>query len=180
MRRSISLKFATCAFILALSPLAQAAGVQHPAPAKRHTPSAQPQAPWQKDMDLRRWDKATFHDDMVMLVHRMAAGHGSERVDVALDAAELYLSHFLTDEARSSLEGITPEDAAQAQRHTALSDATALLQGRPLAAFNRSPLAQMERPDRAFWATLHAIAAADVPMLSQNVEASFAGLGWFV
>jgi len=132
---------------------------------------------WRSEMDLQHWATATFYEDMTQVILDLSEAHGAVKTTVLLDAAELYLTHMLLTEARSALSEITPENERQTQRHRALTDAVDLLFGQPVAEFDTSPLNTAERPDRAFWTSLQAIANADVQQLNENIKSSFAGLG---
>jgi tetratricopeptide (TPR) repeat protein len=131
---------------------------------------------WQQDMDLRRWKPEAFHDDFTHAVAALSAAHGNKGADVLLDTAELYLAHMLVDEARQILAGSVPETPQQHRRHTTLTQAADLLAGKKVDGFAGSPLMDAKRPDSAFWASLQAIAAADVPLLTANIKSSFQGL----
>ena len=130
-----------------------------------------------RDLDLQYWPRATFYQDMVQLVQTLGASHGQEQTAVLLNAAELYLTHMLLDEAHSTLSGITPEREDHIRRHQALSDAANLLDGQAVEDFETSPLVATARADASFWRSLQAIAVGDVGMLASNIQGSFAGLG---
>ena len=151
------------------------ASQQGPAPAKAEAPLPRA-AGWRADLDLRYWQGDRFYPDMVATVQRLAASHGPEQTAVILDAAELYLTHMLLYEAGSTLAGLSPARPDHLRRHRALQDARALLNGEALEDFASSPLAEVERPDRAFWQSLHAIATSNVQLLTDSIEDSFAGL----
>jgi tetratricopeptide (TPR) repeat protein len=131
---------------------------------------------WQMEMDLAYWQTATLHDDLKATVEALSAAHGMEKQDVLLNAAELYLSHMLIYEASSTLEGVTPETEPQKVRYAALTHAAQLLEGTQVDGFDASPLMAEGRPDSPFWASLQAIASADVQMLGANIKPSFSGL----
>ena len=151
------------------------ASQQGPPPAKAEAPLPRA-AGWRADLDLRYWQGDRFYPDMVATVQRLAASHGPEQTAVILDAAELYLTHMLLYEAGSTLAGLSPARPDHLRRHRALQDARALLNGEALEDFASSPLAEVERPDRAFWQSLIAIATSNVQLLTDSIEDSFAGL----
>lgn len=132
---------------------------------------------WQRDLDLQHWGSATFHADLSSAIIALSAAHGATKCAVMLDIAELYLTHMLLYEARTTLEGITPVTPDQARRLRVLKNATSLLSGQAVEDFTGSALNATNRPDRAFWAALQAIAHADAGMLSANIRGSFSGLG---
>ena len=121
-------------------------------------------------MDLAYWQTATLHDDLKATLEALSAAHGMEKQDVLLNAAELYLSHMLIYEASSTLEGVTPETEQQKVRYAALTHAAQLLEGAQVDGFDASPLMAEGRPDSPFWASLQAIASADVQMLGANIK----------
>ena len=141
---------------------------------------ATPQNAWRSDMDLNRWSAAGFHNDLKRQIEALSAAHGSRNEDILLNIAELYITHMLLYEASSVLAGITPVGKDAIRRHRTLMDAVRLLEGEPppegAPDYETSPLALPGRPDRAFWASLNAIATSDILSLSLNIEPSFAGL----
>ena len=134
---------------------------------------------WRRDVDLRRWSADGLRADMRHNIDKLGSQRGPDQIRVMLDIAELYLSHMLLFEAGAILADVVPETPGPIRRHRALSDAVRLLAGEAPTAmtppFSTSPLAG-SRPDRAFWASLDAIATSDVRRLSLNIEASFGGL----
>lgn len=132
---------------------------------------------WHSDLDLQHWQTATFHADLSSSIAALSAAHGASKSAVMLDIAEIYLTHMLLYEAASTLEGITPETPEQSRRFEALQDATSLLSGKAVEAFETSRLVTSDRPDQAFWSALQAIASADAGLLSANIRDSFGGLG---
>lgn len=131
---------------------------------------------WQMEMDLSFWQPDSFHEDIKAAIEALSAAHGQEKQDALMNAAELYMSHMLIYEARSTLEAVVPETDPQRLRHAALSHAVQLLEGRQVEGFDTSPLMAKARPDSPFWASLQAIAAADVKLLGANIKPSFSGL----
>ena len=134
---------------------------------------------WRRDLDLRRWSPDGLRDDLRHNIAKLGSQRGSDQTRVMMDVAELYMAHMLLFEAGSILAEVTPDTPVHKRRHRALSDAVRLLAGEAPTAvtppFNTSPLAG-NRPDRAFWASLDAIATSDVRRLSDNIEPSFGGL----
>ena len=128
-------------------------------------------------MDLRAWKPETFYDDSKQIVLSLGSAHGSEQQGIFLDAAELYLSHMLLLEAETALVDIEPVNPEHRLRHAALLHATQLLAGKKITEFKSSPLYARDRQDRAFWATLQAISAADDKLLRHHFRESFNGLG---
>lgn len=132
---------------------------------------------WRSDLDLQHWETATFHADLSSAIIALSAAHGASKSAVMLDIAEIYLTHMLLYEARTTLIGLNPTTPEQTRRFHALSDATSLLSGQAVETFDTSALNAPARPDREFWRALQAIAVADAGMLSANIRSSFAGLG---
>ena len=134
---------------------------------------------WRRDLDLRRWSPDGLRDDLRHNIAKLGSQRGSDQTRVMMDVAELYMAHMLLFEAGSILAEVTPDTPVHKRRHRALSDAVRLLAGEAPTAvtppFSTSPLAG-NRPDRAFWASLDAIATSDVRRLSDNIEPSFGGL----
>lgn len=132
---------------------------------------------WRSDLDLQHWGTASFHNDLSGAIRALSAAHGATKDAVMLDIAEIFLTHMLLFEAETALHGVTPTTPAQTRRLLAVQHATALLSGQPVEEFQTSALNQPERPDRAFWAALQAIATADAGLLGTNIRDSFTGLG---
>ena len=134
---------------------------------------------WRRDLDLRRWSPDGLRDDLRLSIAKLGSQRGNDQTRVMMDVAELYMAHMLLFEAGSILAEVTPDTPVHKRRHRALSDAVRLLAGEAPTAvtppFNTSPLAG-NRPDRAFWASLDAIATSDVRRLSDSIEPSFGGL----
>jgi hypothetical protein len=158
--------------------LASLAGQAVAETAVNTTPTAATRAEgWRSDLDLQRWNTTTFHNDLSNAIRALSAAHGITKDTVMLDIAEIYLTHMLLYEAKTTLDGLDPATPEQTRRFLALQHATALLSGQAVEGFQTSALNTPKRPDRAFWAALQAIATADAGMLSANIRGSFAGLG---
>lgn len=159
-------------FALAAAPLAGSAA-ETPAPAAARPAQA---LPWDRAMNLQRWASDSFYPDLTAAIDSLSLTYGPRQEVLILDIAELYLTHMLVQEAAEILEGARPENPALEERHRALSDAAQLFLGNQIA-FADSPLNRPERPDRAFWASLQAIASSDIGLLERHLAESFAGLG---
>jgi len=127
-------------------------------------------------MALGRWPQARFHDDLVGRIQALSTAHGPERPGVFLDMAELFLAQMMLPEARSVLEGVTPEIPHDKLRWRAMSGAVRLLAGEAAADLSESPLSDPARQDRALWLVLQAIATGDAQMLRDNLDGVAAAL----
>jgi tetratricopeptide (TPR) repeat protein len=127
------------------------------------------------DADFRRWSAGRFYESFTEQIKVLGSTHGSERREVLLDLAELYLGQVMLTEAASVLKALTPKGEAPDPRWQALSDAALLLGGQSVA---KSPLMSPERPDRGLWQTLNAIAESDEATLRDSIEAGFSGLAY--
>lgn len=120
-------------------------------------------------MDLRRWPPDRFHGALTDRIEALSSAHGPERPGVFLDMAELFLGQGMLYEARSVLEGVTPQSVRDKRRWQALRDAAYLLSGEPAPEFLGSPLADLGRADRELWLVLQAISEGDAVMLRDNL-----------
>ena len=127
-------------------------------------------------LDLRNWDWTRFHENYKNQVVALSSSHGAERSTVLLDFAELFLSQMMLYEANSVLQGIEPGNDMQRQRHQALKQAAGLLDGSALETDENSPLLETNRPDQAFWKSLHAIATNDSVSLDESLAEGFVGM----
>ena len=132
----------------------------------------------QADMDLPRWPADGFHRQLAQRIEALSAAHGSERVHVFLDMAELYLGQALLYEAGSILDGVEPRAPEDTRRWRALRDAVRLLGGMPSLDIGGSPLTAPSRPDRGMWLTLQAIATDDEVMLRNNLAGALGALAY--
>lgn len=121
-------------------------------------------------MVLERWPQARFQPDLTGRIQALSVAHGPERPGVFLDMAELFLAQMLLPEARSILDGVTPEVARDRRRWRAMSDAVRLLAGDVAPDLSGSPLSEPGRQDRSLWLVLQAIAAGDAQMLRDNLD----------
>ena len=128
------------------------------------------------DLDLRRWPEERFYENLTAQIDALSKTHGVEGKAVLMDIAEIYMGQMMIYEAGDvldSFEGIEPELET---RLMALRHARSLLDGFEVAEFASSPLAAKTRVDRAFWASLQAIASGDPVLLSENLEPGLLGL----
>ena len=138
----------------------------------------QPQTSVQQlfDLDLRRWPEERFYENLTDLIGELSVRYGAEATAILLDTAELFLGQMMIAEAESVLSELEVVVNSQARRKSALVHAQRLLSGEPVEAFETSPLAAENRPDRAFWSVLQAISTADAQMLSDNLSDGVIGL----
>ncbi len=129
-------------------------------------------------MDFRRWPEDGFFETKMSLVDALSYAHADERGAVLLDLAEIYLSHMLTAEAQSLVEGAKEGGWMDTDRYVALHDAVTLLRGGLVEEIETSPLAAEDRPDHGLWLSLNAIAAGDAKTLSDNLPGALIGLSY--
>jgi tetratricopeptide (TPR) repeat protein len=153
----------------------EGAASEYGAPKETATELSVPDIDLMANADLRRWPAGRFYESFTEQIDVLGRAHGSERRNVLLDLAELYLSQVMLSEATSILKTLTPEGETTDLRWRALLDVTRLLGG---ASVEDSPLLLPERPDRGLWQALNAIAESDEATLRESMEAGFAGLAY--
>lgn len=129
-----------------------------------------------QEMDLLRWPDSGFYGSFNKLMNDLTTAHGAAKPAVMMDFAELYLTQMLLLEAGSVLTSIAPQTPSQTLRHTALMQTLSLLRGLEIDTEQPSPLFAEDRPDRAFWLTLAAIAAGDANELAKHIPLGFAAM----
>lgn len=139
-------------------------------PQKSLPTSAQPSF-----LNFDRWDDSMYFENMTGAVLQLSKSHGSDRLDVFLDAAELHLSQLMLVESRSLLEAIDVAllSGTRLDRYHALAEARHLLSGTVPEDDTMSVLQSKTNDHQQFWRLMGAIAKGDGTIFAENLQAGF-------